>query len=62
VSGLIGYDIAIYTVTANTVTMNVAGGLATADYTISGTTLALTQRPNQEQGGFVSGTYYKPKE
>ena len=59
VSG-IGNIMAIYTVTANTVTMNVVGGLATADYIISGTTLALTQRPNQGQGGFVSGTYYKP--
>jgi hypothetical protein len=48
-----------YTATANTVTANIEGGLATADFTISGNVLTLTQSPNARGGGFVSGTYYR---
>jgi hypothetical protein len=51
---------ATYTATANTVTMNMAGGLNTADYTISGTELTLTNR-TEKTGGFASGKYYKAK-
>jgi hypothetical protein len=50
-----------YTATADTVTLNVGGGIAIADYTISGTVLTLTQRTSEQKGGFVSGTYYKVK-
>jgi hypothetical protein len=50
-----------YTATANTVTMSPGSGTRIADYTISGTELTIIQRPDQGPGGFVDGTYYKPK-
>ena len=49
-----------YTATNNTITINVAGGIGTADYSISGNVLTINMRAEQ-QGGLVSGTYYKAR-
>ena len=49
-----------YTATANTITINIGGGIGTADYTISGNALTIKMRAEQ-QGGLVSGTYYKAR-
>ncbi|MCL2271961.1 MAG: hypothetical protein FWC19_04035 [Treponema sp.] len=54
-------SIATYTATADTVTLDVSGNTATADYRISGNTLTINQHPNQGPGGWSSGTFYKAK-